>query len=38
MVDTGDGLYLAASDTAGQWIHADPDDADRTLYVEAWAD
>ena len=38
MVDTGDGLYLATGDTSGQWIHADPDHAGQTLYVEAWAD
>ena len=25
-------------DTSGQWIHADPDPAGQTLYIEAWAD
>lgn len=35
---TDDGFYLPATDAGGIWIHADPDDAGRTLYVEAWAD
>ncbi|MGR4875074.1 hypothetical protein [Pseudoxanthomonas sp. LARHCG66] len=38
MLKADDGLYLPAGDTGGIWIHADPDDATRTLYVEAWAD
>lgn len=38
MQATDDGFYLPSSDAGGIWIHADPDDAARTLYVEAWAD
>jgi len=38
MQATDDGFYLPASEAGGIWIHADPDDATRTLYVEAWAD
>jgi hypothetical protein len=38
MLAAGDGFYLASSDAGGIWVHADPDDATRTLYVEAWAD
>ena len=38
MLAADDGLYLPSSDAGGIWIHADPDDATRTLYVEAWAD
>jgi hypothetical protein len=38
MLAADDGFYLPASDAGGIWIHADPDDASRTLYVEAWAD
>lgn len=38
MLAADDGFYLPASEAGGIWIHADPDDASRTLYVEAWAD
>jgi len=38
MLEADDGLYLPTSDAGGIWIHVDPDDATRTLYVEAWAD
>ena len=38
MLTADDGFYLPANDAGGIWIHADPDDAGRTLYVEAWAD
>jgi hypothetical protein len=38
MLASDDGFYLPSSDAGGIWIHADPDDATRTLYVEAWAD
>lgn len=38
MLEAEDGLYLPAGDAGGIWIHADPDDDTRTLYVEAWAD
>ena len=30
--------YLETSGMGGIWIHADPDDASRTIYSEAWAD
>ena len=35
---TGTGLFLPTDDISGIWIHPDPDDAQRTLYAEAWAD
>ena len=38
MLATGDGFHLATSEAGGIWVHPDPDDAARTLYVEAWAD
>jgi hypothetical protein len=38
MLAADDGFYLASSEAGGIWVHADPDDAARTLYVEAWAD
>lgn len=38
MLEADDGLYLPTSDAGGIWIHVDPDDATRTLYVESWAD
>lgn len=38
MLEAEDGLYLPAGDAGGIWIHADPEDDTRTLYVEAWAD
>lgn len=38
MLAADDGFYLPNADAGGIWIHADPDDAERTLYVEAWAD
>lgn len=31
-------LYLELNEISGLWIHADPDDATRTIYAEAWAD
>lgn len=34
----GDGLYLQIDEVSGVWIHADPDDSQRTIYAEAWAD
>lgn len=38
MVEADAGFYLPRDEAGGIWIHADPDDATRTLYVEAWAD
>lgn len=38
MLQADDGYFLPAGDAGGIWIHADSDDATRTLYVEAWAD
>ena len=38
MLAADDGFYLPNADAGGIWIHADPDDVTRTLYVEAWAD
>ncbi|MDR7067829.1 hypothetical protein J2X02_000646 [Pseudoxanthomonas japonensis] len=38
MLQADDGYYLPAGDAGGIWIHADSEDAGRTLYVEAWAD
>ena len=38
MVEADAGFYLPHDEVGGIWIHADPDDATRTLYVEAWAD
>jgi len=38
MTDTASGLYLMVDEISGIWIHADPDDARRTVYAEAWAD
>lgn len=38
MVEADAGFYLPREEAGGIWIHADPDDATRTLYVEAWAD
>lgn len=38
MLEADDGLYLPTGEAGGIWIHADPEDAGRTLYVEAWAD
>lgn len=38
MIEADAGFYLPRDETGGIWIHADPDDANRTLYVEAWAD
>lgn len=35
---TGTGLFLATDEVSGIWIHPDPDDAQRTVYAEAWAD
>lgn len=32
------GLYLESSEIGGIWVHADPDDAHRTVYAEAWSD
>lgn len=32
------GLYLPTDEISGIWIHADPDDPQRTIYAEAWAD
>lgn len=32
------GLYLSTDDISGVWIHADPDNPQRTVYAEAWAD
>lgn len=32
------GLYLESSEIGGIWVHADPDDAQRTVYAEAWSD
>ena len=31
-------LYLETSGMGGIWIYADPDDASRTIYSEAWAE
>lgn len=38
MLEADDGLFLSTSPAGGIWIHADPEDASRTVYVEAWAD
>lgn len=38
MIESADQLYLETNDVGGIWIHADPDDASRTIYSEAWAD
>jgi hypothetical protein len=32
------GLYLSSDEISGIWVHADPDDPQRTIYAEAWAD
>lgn len=33
-----DSLYLPTGEIGGIWVHRDPDDPGRTLYVESWAD
>lgn len=38
MEDSDDALYLRMDEISGIWIHADPDDASRTIYAEGWAD
>ncbi|GGD36055.1 hypothetical protein [Pseudoxanthomonas indica] len=38
MTESADQLYLETNEVGGIWIHADPDDASRTIYSEAWAD
>lgn len=35
---TGTGLFLSTDEVSGIWIHPDPEDGQRTLYAEAWAD
>ena len=32
------GLYLRTSEVSGIWVHADPDNPQRTVYAESWAD
>lgn len=38
MSENDGGLYLPTDEIGGIWIHADPDDPQRTIYAEAWAD
>nr|WP_295377508.1 hypothetical protein [Pseudoxanthomonas sp.] len=38
MEESEDALYLRMDEISGIWIHADPDDAARTIYAEGWAD
>lgn len=38
MSAAGEGLFLPVDAIGGIWIHPDPDDAERTVYAEAWAD
>lgn len=38
MSENDGGLYLSTDEISGIWIHADPDDPQRTIYAEAWAD
>lgn len=33
-----EGLYLSTDEISGIWVHSDPDDPQRTIYAEAWAD
>lgn len=38
MEESDGALYLRVDEISGIWIHADPDDASRTIYAEGWAD
>jgi len=38
MEESEGALYLRVDEISGIWIHADPDDAARTIYAEGWAD
>ena len=38
LVETSEGLYLQADEISGIWLHAAPDDPQRTVYAEAWSD
>ncbi|MBD9375998.1 MULTISPECIES: hypothetical protein [Pseudoxanthomonas] len=38
MEESEGALYLRVDEISGIWIHADPDDASRTIYAEGWAD
>ena len=38
LVRQAEGMYLDTSEVGGIWLHPDQDDAQRTVYAEAWAD
>jgi len=38
MEESEGALYLRVDEISGIWIHADPDEAGRTIYAEGWAD